>query len=377
MSIIKSNTEGGDHMGWDGSRIKVLSKERHVPLVQLAEHLKVSRQTVNDWMNGQVPKGTHLVELCRFLNVSPSSFFPEDPVPPISRPLHRIKGAAKLNEAMDKGARELASDYEGLFRFAPSPGLVPVLRGGKDKETACTIAQELRSRAQIDPGKPMGYEHTFNLLEKLNIVCIFREFHAAIKSYALYCRIHNHRVVFINTKTNILDLIFPLLHETMHAVRDGEGATFYDKDEEDFCDIAAGYTQFPDTYVDMVFDFLKGKTPAQQINTLKMFSRNYGHSIFGIYTRIKSKHENIDLRTGGADTNLKKEFPSIGDILFKSDEPHDYIQHLRKLSPLFFDIVSRQIDNPSTRKFGEWLGLDTTLDAEHARKEWRKILDCM
>jgi len=372
-----NNTKGGDHMGWDGSRIKVLSRERHVSLVHLAGQLKVSRQTINDWIKGQVPKGTHLVELCRFLNVSPSSFFTEETVSPISRPLHRIKGAAKLSEAMDTGARELASDYEGLFRFAPTPGLVPVLRGWKDKETARRIAQELRLRAQIDADKPIGYEHTFNLLEKLNIVCIFREFHADIKSYALYCRIHNHRVVFINTKTNILDLIFPLLHETMHAVRDGEGTTFYDEEEEAFCDVAAGHIQFPDNYVDMVFDFIDGKPIAQQINTLKMFSRIHGHSIFGIYTQIKSRHEEINLRTGGADTNLKKEFPSIGEILFKSTEPLEYISHLRKLSPLFFDIVSRQIDNPSTRKFGEWLGLDTTLDAELAHKEWRKILECM
>jgi transcriptional regulator with XRE-family HTH domain len=364
-------------MGWDGSHIKVLSKERHVSLVQLAGHLKVSRQTINDWIKGQVPKGTHLVELCKFFNVSPSFFFPEDAVPPISRPLHRIKGAAKMNEVMDKGARELASDYEGLFRFAPSPGLVPVLRGRRDKDTSRTIAQELRSRALIDPDKPMGYEHTFNLLTKLNIVCIFREFHADIKSYALYCRIHNHRVVFINTNTNILDLIFPLLHEAMHAVRDGEGAALYDEEEETFCDMVAGYTQFPDTYVDMVFDFIKDKPIAQQINTLKKFSSSYGHSIFGIYTQIKSTHDNIDLRIHGADTNLKKEFPRIGEILFKSSEPLDYISHLRRLSPLFFDIVSRQIDNPSTRKFGEWLGLDTTLDAEHARNEWRKILECM
>lgn len=364
-------------MGWDGSRIKVLSKERQVPLIQLAEHLKVSRQTVNDWMNGQVPKGTHLVELCRFLNVSPSSFFPEDAVKPISLPLHRTKGVAKLNKDMEANAKDLAGDYEGLFRFAPSPGLVHVLRGGKDRDTAYSLAQDLRTMSLIGTDRPMDYVHTFRLLAQLNVVCIFREFPPSIKSYAFYSRIHMYRVVFINTKTNVLDLIFPILHETMHAVRDEEGATLYDEEEEKSCDLAAGYTQFPDTYIDMVYDAVEGRPKPQQVSTLKIFSSKHTHSIYGIYAQIKAKHPKFDLDIFGADTKLKKEFPSIGEILFKSNEPHDYIQHLRKLSPIFFDIVSRQIDNPSTRKFGEWLGLDTTLDAEHARKEWRKILDCM
>lgn len=135
--------------------------------------------------------------------------------------------------------------------------------------------------------------------------------------------------------------------------------------------------QFPDSYVEMVYSFLRGQTPAQQINTLKRFSSSHGHSIFGICKQIKSGREKFELSTGGADTNLKRKFPSIGEVLFEGSDPLDYISRLRKWSPIFFEIVSKQIDNPSTRKFGEWLGLDTALDAEHARKEWRKILVCM
>ena len=97
---------------------------------------------------------------------------------------------------------------------------------------------------------------------------------SSIKSYAFYSRIHIYRVVFINTKTNVLDLIFPILHETMHAVRDEEGATLYDEEEEKSCDLAAGYTQFPDTYIDMVYDAVEGRPKPQQVSTLKIFSRN-------------------------------------------------------------------------------------------------------
>jgi transcriptional regulator with XRE-family HTH domain len=362
-------------MGWDGSRIKTLSREKGITLIRLAEYLKVSRQTVNDWMNGQVPKGSHLFELCKFLEVSPSIFFPENSVPPMSLPLHRTRGVAKLNSTMEDDAKDLAREYEGLFRFASPPGLVRVLRGGKDN--ASTLALELRSLVEMDPDEPMDYEHTFKLLAKLNIVCILRDFSPNIKSYAFYCRIHNHRVIFIDTKTNALDLIFPLLHDTMHAVRDEEGKILYDEEEEKVCDMVAGFTQFPDSYVNLVHDAIKDLPKPLQINTLKRYSVTYGHSLYGIYMQIRERCGGIDLNIGGANTNLKKDFLGIGEILFKSKEPKDYISHLRTLSPLFFDIVSRQIDNPSTRKFGEWLGLDTAMDAEHARKEWRKILDCM
>ncbi len=366
---------GGGHMGWDGTRIKALAKEKGIKLVSLAENLNITRQTINDWINGQVPKGTHLVALSKIFNVPPGHFFPDEAMETISLPLHRTRGVARLTGAMEEDAKELASDYEGLFRFAPSPGLVQVLRGGRDSDTARNLAQNLRSMVQMDTDKPMDYEHTFKLLAKLNIVCIFKEFPSNIKSYAFYCRIHNHRVVFVNTKTNVLDLIFPLLHETMHAVRDGEGAVLYDEEEEGFCDMAAGHTQFPDTYIDMVYDSIKGRPEAQQVTLLKKFSGTHSHSVFGICTQIESRHGKINLNIGGAHTNLKKDFLSIGEILFKSKEPQDYLLHLRSLSPLFFDIVSRQIDNASIRKFGEWLGLDNTSDAENARNEWRKILE--
>ena len=56
-------------MHWVGNRIKSLSKEKGITLAELAKQQDVSRQTVNDWINGQVPKGTHLLYLCNIFNV--------------------------------------------------------------------------------------------------------------------------------------------------------------------------------------------------------------------------------------------------------------------------------------------------------------------
>jgi hypothetical protein len=78
----------------------------------------------------------------------------------------------------------------------------------------------------------------------------------------------------------------------------------------------------------------------------------------------------------GADANLRKEFPCIGDILFENEDPKCYVDNLKTLTPLFFDIVSQQINNVTIRKIGEWLGLESSLDAKEVIGEWRRFINC-
>ena len=367
---------GGEHMAWDGRKLKDLSKEKGISLTELAELLIVSRQTVNDWIRGQVPKGNHLIGLSQLLEISPRFFFPSEIPGNISVPLHRKRGVAKITGAMKQEAAHMAKQYEKLFNWAPDPGLVPVLRmDHRDRQNAIAMASKLRELSGIGSHKPMDYEHTFNLLSSLRIANIFRYFPKRLKGYAFYCKIHKHRVVFVNNDTNILDLIFPLLHETIHAIRDEEGNVLSDPVEEDFCDAVANYTQFPEEYALLVYNTIKGRRKEVQINLLKNFSTENMHSMFGIMEQLKEINPAFDLEVGGANTNLKKQFPPIGDILFKEKDPRSYIHNLKALSPLFFEIVTRLIDNVTTRKTGEWLGLESEIDAKQAIVELRKIRD--
>jgi hypothetical protein len=57
-------------------------------------------------------------------------------------------------------------------------------------------------------------------MKKLGIKVIFRYFPETIKAYAFYTQICGHRVTFVNNHTNTLDLIFPFIHEAVHAIRD-------------------------------------------------------------------------------------------------------------------------------------------------------------
>jgi len=361
-------------MAWEGDRLRSVSKEKGVSLSKLAEFLKVSRQTVNDWVKGQVPKGNHLMEISRLMEVPPGYFFRNDNQAHISIPLHRKRGLAKLNDSMREGAVNIATQYEALFKSAPEPGLVPVMRiDRRDPENAQLIAAKLRELSGIEPNSPLDYDHTFQLLHGLKIVNIFRQFSPTLKGYAFYCRIHSHRVVFVNTDTNILDLIFPLLHETVHAIRDEEASTISDPEEELFCDTISNLVQFPEEYVTMVLRAIKGRSKGIQVNLLKEFSKNNAHSMFGIVEQLKRFDPELDLQVGGANSNLKKLFPSIGHVLFMEEDARVFVSKLKKLSPLFFEILETQIHSATTRRVGEWLGLESGHDAEQAAKEIRRI----
>ena len=362
-------------MEWSGEKIKYLIKENNISIIKLAEMAGVSRQTVNDWINGQVPKGNHLIFLCKTFNVNPDYLFSQDFSGSVTVPVHRARKSAKVTPDMQKDALDLAMEYDLLFRNAPEPGILPVMRGkSRSKETAKKAACDLRIKACLNNDLPPDYKNTFTLMKNLGIKIIFRDFPSNVKAYAFYTKIHDHRVVFVNNATNVLDLIFPLLHEAVHAIRDelsiNDG---FDEAEEVFCDMVANHVQFPDEYIKMVYDVIKDLDIPIQINKLKTFGANYSHALYGIIKRIQSINPAFDLKVGGADSNLKKNFLSIGNLLFAKNEPREYVNAIKELSPLFTQVILDQINVLTTRKLGELLGIENIMDVKNVKDEFIRL----
>jgi len=362
-------------MEWLGEKIKDLIKENNFSIVKLAKKTDVSRQTVNDWIKGQIPKGNHLINLCKLFNVNPDFFFSKDFDNSISVPVHRTRRTAKVTSAMQKDALEMARKYEVLLKNDANSSVLPVVRvHNRTDKIAKKIARELRKRAGIGQDLPPDYEHTFSLLAYLGIKVIFRYFPEKIKAYAFYTKIHGHRVIFVNNSTNIIDLIFPVLHEAVHAIRDEiQINNGFDGEEEDFCDKVANNIQFPDEYVHMVYDVINGLPAGVQVNKLKTFGKKYGHALFGIVKQIKTIDPDFNLKIGGADSNFKKGFHTIGDILFIGDDPRDYVAKISALSPLFISIILNQIRNITNKKLGEMFGIEGVLDAKAVKNELIKL----
>lgn len=359
-------------MEWVGQKIKEVAQKQGISLTDLADSIEVSRQTVNSWITGQVPKGNHLVALCRLFGLSPEYFFVDDADTGIIVPVHRIRKNANVTTSMQEASTRLAGEYKLLFKYADKPGSIPVTRSpGKNDETAVKLAHHLRELSGVERGYPLNYQHTFELLKMLGVSVIFRRFSDEIKSYAFFTEIYGHRVVFVNTSTNIIDLIFPLLHETVHAIRDEvmPPSSGYDPEEEVFCDSVASYTQFPDEYVQLVYNAIKGLNTGTQVNKLKHFGTQYKHSLFGITKRMAEISPGFSLDVGGADTNFKKEFPSIGDILFAENDERAFVAGVCRLSPVFTGILLAQLNDVSDRKLVELLGLESLLDGKTVRWE--------
>ena len=364
-------------MKWEGSKIKALAKQRGLSIQSLASEVGVSRQTVNDWINGQIPKGNHLIHICKIFQLNPEELFIEDIQRFLNMPAHRTRMGAKVTPEMQTVAISLSKEYINFFRNYKKSLVVPVVRSQDfNLENAKIVANQLRELSGIETDKPIDYEHTFNLAKSLNISIIFRYFPDILRDYAFYTRISNQRVIFVNNSTITLDIIFPLLHEFIHAIKDESKVDIeYNSQEEKFCDLVAHFVQFPQTYVEIVFSAISGRTESLKVKLLKKFSKSYSHSIHGIVKAIKLYYPEFNIRYGGADTNLKKEFPSIGDVLFYENETRIYVSSLKKLSGSFYPILLDQITSISEKKLAELLGLESILDARGVKSEIKRDLD--
>ncbi len=361
-------------MKWAGQHLKRLSESRQIPISALAGKLGVSRRTVYDWFEGQVPKGNHLLDLCREFHVEPESLF-QQIVPRILVPSHRTRGRARVNPARQELAVGLAREYEDLYEGVRQPVVQPVVRVA-DAASVAPLGASFREMAGlVGSANPMDYEHAFALLSALGICVVFRAFPDDLKDYAFYTRIADHRVVFVNVKNNVLDLIFPLLHEAVHAVRDEvtpppEG---YDENEERFCDQVAGAAQFPRQYAEEAHASMRRSPAAGKVTLLKSLAAMHHHTVYGLVKAIEETCGKLNLparSVHGADGNLRKRYPTLADVLFHgADTPVDYLARLRSFSPILFDVLVQNADAISARKLAELLEFPSMLDAQELLNE--------
>ena len=84
---------------------------------------------------------------------------------------------------------------------------------------------------------------------------------------------------------------------------------------------------------------------------------------------IKVIKPDFELQVGGADANLRKQFPTIGKIIFAGDDARKFLQIMHVLSKNFLNIISDQIESISNRKLAEILGIESELDAREIKAE--------
>ncbi|MFW5804053.1 MAG: helix-turn-helix domain-containing protein [bacterium] len=363
-------------MNWQGHLIKTKADALKIPITKLAKQLGVSRQAVNDWIKGQIPKGMHIISLCKILGLKPDELFGvNEDKSIVPKPLYRKRGTAKENEETNQLALELAEEYKMLFKNCNLPHFVPVERSGeRSVEAAKIIAKKLREQSGVQSDNPMTYEQAFQLLDNLGIFVIFREFPTAVKCYAFYTKINDHRIIFVNKSDNILDVIFQLLHESVHALRDELNIPVDRYAEEDtFCDLVASYAQFPQNYIEKIYQSIRDiKTKSQLLKSLRSFGSINGHVTYGVVKRILEIDKNLKINVGDAaktDHLLRKQYPTLIDIFNDAKTARDYIDLYKELSPNFITLLSLNMENISERKLGEYLELSNPSDIREIKEE--------
>ncbi len=358
-------------MNWNGEILKLICEERGLSKSKLAESLAVSRQTVYSWFADQVPKGHHLLKLCEVLDIEPMRLFKEQPLS-VSVPAHRVRSNAKVTESRRQLSYEMASEFASLFQDVRSAEILPVIRtAGYGEASVLETARKLRELAEVPDEKHCTYEHAFRLLNRLGCYAVFLPFPAEIKSYAFYSEVHKHRLIFVNRHANVLDLVFVLLHEAVHAAFDEQAEI--SAELEVFCDAVAGAVQFPPEYVHFVSELLKGLDESQQMQTIKKLAVENGHALYGLTKTLfpadKKRHQSAARR----DNTLRKQSPEVDDFFFKKGTCSEFINRYRLLSPLYYRLIEQRAETLSARRVGELMGLESELDAAQVKTVIQKM----
>jgi Zn-dependent peptidase ImmA (M78 family) len=215
-----------------------------------------------------------------------------------------------------------------------------------------------------------------HLLDQLKVCAIFTSFPKEIKDYAFYTQLRGSRVVFINTATSVLDLVFPVLHEAVHAIRpvlESNDQEEIDR-EEDFCDMVASLVQFPDAYIREVRIALDGDGRHMQV--LEAFARQHAHVISGLAKRLGLVKPGSKIYYM-ADSKLKQKIKqTLRDCLMPNEHVSVFLQNLARYSPRWFALLKKRCNEVTVSKLAEYVDV-SHVDAKEVRYEILAMLgDC-
>ncbi len=359
---------------WQGNKLREALNKSNFTVTDFASKLSVSRQAANDWMNGTVPKGIHLIKLCKLLNININSLFlDEDNF--VTMPKNRLNRNVQQNAKRDEKSLDFCKSFAYLFSNNKNPIETKQIDfRERTSEMAMEIAAMLRSSIEIREDDPILYKHLFQLLDSLGIFVIIAEF--PIKSSAMYAQIHTHHVIFINIDNKINDTIFYTLHEIAHCLCEmNRYANISGINEEEFCDLVASYSQLPDKYIEKEYHNIKNeKNVGMIINYLKIQARINTHALHGFWKRLKKSHPNFgsEISVHGADANLRKEFDSLNNLFERCEVLKQHVELFNLFSRRLLILIKNKYNSKeiSIRAIQNLLLLKDYVDAESVAKEY-------
>lgn len=300
----------------------------------LAEKLKVSREAVSKWMNGEAfPSPDKLLRIGMLLGLAFEQLVttpPSTAVPIVSfrKKSHRVTKDIHLDNA-----RETGELLKRLAPYLPKQELTrpPTLKDPTSEYSYVqTVAAQLRTEMKLE-GK--------EVIEFGDLISKFNELQAVIIP-ALWGGKQNHgnalnihlpdsqtTWVFVNLDSNALDFKFWMAHELGHSLAPDLGG----EPGEDFADRFAQALLFPQPQVEKLREELQklGSVTAR----INRIHREASKHIISPYTMLKAleayehanKLEKTDLGETGkfmaALVKFVRNYPTISGHLFKQSPP--------------------------------------------------------
>ncbi len=357
-------------MEWMGKTLQDILKQKGLTMDYIAERIGTSRQSISEWIKGSVPTGRFIIKLCKELEITPADLFSPNEKPQISIPAHKTHMRAKVTDEMQNDAYKISAPYVRVFEHYVNPLVIKRIETNDfSVRAASQIALNLRAELGLDDETPITFNENqiFKYLDKLGLFVILLPFPDTMKSNAFYVKIAHHRVIFLESHIHSSDLIFHLLHESIHSILPEDQAVTNEIDK--FCDCVASYLQFPDKYVACIIERIKADLISGNKNSiideLKDISKQNHHSVYGLCKRLYIDEQiSKDIMTSAvfADKKLKKDYPSIGDIFDHIESPVEYLQLYESISPRFVKMIRDESSHLSNSKIAELFQLSNSID---------------
>ena len=314
--------------------------KRHLTPATLAAALEVSRTIVGDWLSGKKkPRPDKLMRLGELLQLSLEDLVVQ--VTPRGKPIiaFRKKGNAKTTEAHVAHAQGMGELLRELVPYLPArPQLRPeISRPSLGYRALQAAVEDVRSRADIRPGKALPYEKLIALFEEAGAVLVPVMWgEKKLHQNATHIRLPDEDVTFVllNLDVNLPDFKFWMAHELAHVCTPDLAGT---DAGEDFADAFAGALIFPESCARIGYETVGGQSRVgHRIAALKRIGDEFQISIYSVYLEIARYAEAHDLPRveidskvlHGARQNVNVAMPPVSDALFDrmSRTPANYIK---------------------------------------------------
>lgn len=351
----------------------------------ISQKLGVSREAVSRWLAGKsLPRPDKLLKLALTLDLKLDelTLTTEDPNEPVIA--FRKRGNTKTTEAHIARAKNMGRMLSALVPYLPYDLLVqPATLKNPTTDYAYIqqVASKLRADIGVRPDDELSFNHLikkFNDLQAVIIPVLWGKKVQHENALHIYLPESMTTWVYLNLDVEVHDFKFWMAHELGHVFT----PELRGKEAEDFADALAGALIFPESLAEKAYhDIRRSRTDKSRVSKIRNIANCYSISMISVYYEVNKYAEHNKLETivldnkalFGTNTNLNKQYPTVSEILFKTNKPtvQAYIQVSSDLfdSPIFTALQAYLMEHDKPASYVQCIFNTPLLDAKGIHAE--------